>query len=258
MRVFDAHIHFDKYKESQQNIIIHSLAENQVEGLITVSMNLLSCKENLRLADQHPIIYPAFGFHPEQPLPTEIEIGELLNWIESHQEKMVAVGEVGLPYYLRKKEIGSSFPDQAYIDVLEQFIMLAKRLDKPVILHAIYDDAAVVCDLLEKHNVRKAHFHWFKGDKKTMERMVENEYFISLTPDILYEEESRDVAEFYPLHLMMAETDGPWPFEGVFRNKMTQPLMVHQVVQQIAVLKNIGNEDVYSALYSQVKKFYQI
>lgn len=87
------------------------------------------------------------------------------------------------------------------MEVLEQFILLAKRLDKPVILHAIYDDASVVCDLLEKHNVRKAHFHWFKGDKKTMERMLENEYFISFTSDILYEEETSVVAEFYPMHL---------------------------------------------------------
>lgn len=258
MRVFDAHIHFDKYTESHRNNIINNLAEDDVEGLVTVSMNLLSSKENLRLTDQHPSIYPAFGLHPEQPLPTDNEEAELLNWIECHQEKMVAVGEVGLPYYLRMKEKGSSFPYQGYVEVLEHFILLAKKLDKPLILHAIYEDASVVCDLLEKHTVRNAHFHWFKGDNKTMERMAENEYFISLTPDILYEEETRRVADFYPLHLMMAETDGPWQFEGVFKNKMTQPLMVHQVVQQIAVIKNVGIQDVYAALYSQVKKFYLI
>lgn len=258
MKVFDAHIHFDKYTERDQNQIIKTLAENKVEGMITVSMNLLSSKENLRLADQYLNIYPAFGCHPEQPLPTETEVAELLNWIEIHHERMVAVGEVGLPYYLRKKEKGSRFPDRSYVEVLEQFILLAQKLDKPIILHAIYDDAPVVCDLLEKHNVRKAHFHWFKGDKKIMERMVENEYFISLTPDILYEEETMGIAEFYPLHLIMGETDGPWPFEGVFQNKMTQPSMVHQVVQQIAAIKKVRVEKVYDSLYIQVKNFYKI
>jgi TatD DNase family protein len=258
MKVFDAHIHFDKYTERDQNQIIRMLAKKKVEGMITVSMNLLSSKANLRLADQHPNIYPAFGYHPEQPLPTDNEVAELLNWIVEHQDKMVAVGEVGLPYYLRKKEKESSFPDEGYVEVLEQFILLAKKLDKPIILHAIYDDATVVCDLLEKHTVRKAHFHWFKGDQKTMGRMVENKYFISLTPDILYEEETRGVAEFYPLHLIMAETDGPWPFEGIFQDKLTQPAMVHQVVQQIAAIKKVRGEDVYNSLYNQVKSFYQI
>ncbi|GAM16629.1 TatD family hydrolase [Mesobacillus selenatarsenatis] len=258
MRVFDAHIHFDKYIESHQNIIINSLMENQVKGLITVSMNLLSCKENLRLSDHHPNIYPAFGYHPEQPLPTDNEVVELLNWIEANQEKMVAVGEVGLPYYLRKREKGSRFPYQGYVEVLEHFILLAKRLNKPIILHAIYDDASVVCDLLEKHNVRKAHFHWFKGNQGTMERMAQNEYLISFTPDILYEEEIREVAEFYPLHLIMGETDGPWPFEGIFQDKLTHPSMVHHVVQQIAAIKKVRPEDVYNSLYNQVKSFYQI
>ena len=101
-------------------------------------------------------------------------------------------------------------------------------------------------------------FHWFKGDQKTMGGMVENKYFISLTPDILYEEETRGVAEFYPLHLIMAETDGPWPFEGIFQDKLTQPAMIHQVVQQIAVIKKVGIEDAYTILYNQIKNFYQI
>jgi TatD DNase family protein len=258
MKVFEAHIHFDKYTERDQNQIIKTLAENKVEGMITVSMNLLSSKENLRLADQHHNIYPAFGSHPEQPLPNEKEVEELLKWIECHQEKMCAVGEVGLPYYSRQKEMDSRFPYQGYVEVLEQFILLAKRLNKPIILHAIYDDASVVCDLLEKHNLRKAHFHWFKGDKKIMERMVENEYFISLTPDIIYEEETKRVVDFYPLDLIMAETDGPWPFKGVFQNKMTQPSMVHQVVQQIAAIKKVRVRNVYDSLYNQVKNFYKI
>lgn len=74
------------------------------------------------------------------------------------------------------------------IDILDLFIQKAVELDKPVALHAIYDDAPVVCDLLEKHSAAKAHFHWFKGDRKTAERMVGNGYFVSVTPDVLYRE----------------------------------------------------------------------
>ena len=32
----------------------------------------------------------------------------------------------------------------------------------------IYEDAPLVCDILEKFNIKKAHFHWFKGDEKTI------------------------------------------------------------------------------------------
>jgi TatD DNase family protein len=149
MKVFDAHIHFDKYAENHQNQIIKSLASHQVEGLITVSTNLSSCKENFRLASNHPDFFPAFGFHPEQPMPAETEVDELLKWISGHQEKMVAVGEVGLPYYRRLKDNSSFFSYEGYVEILEQFILLTMKLDKPIILHAVYEDARIVCGLLE-------------------------------------------------------------------------------------------------------------
>lgn len=258
MKIFDSHIHFDKYEESDKDLIINSLETNKVEGLITVSMNLPSCKENLRIAAKYPKIYPAFGYHPEQPLPSETELEKLLNWMNDHQKDMVSVGEVGLPYYLRSKEKSGNFPYDGYVEVLERFIILAKNLNKPIILHAVYEDASVVCDLLEKHNIDKAHFHWFKGDRKTMERMAKNKYMVSVTPDILYEVETREVVKAYPLELTMAETDGPWPFEGVFQEKMTQPSMIHQVVKEISAIKQIGIEEVYTGLFNQVKQFYQV
>src|SRR5690606_40734669 len=67
--------------------------------------------------------------------------------------------------------------------------------------------------LLEKYSVKKAHFHWFKGDNKTLQHMAENGYFISFTPDLMYEEEIQTIARNYPLEQVMVETDGPWRSE---------------------------------------------
>lgn len=258
MKVFDAHIHFDKYNEEDRVSIWESLSQNNVEGLINVSMDLASCQENLKISQAYPSIYPAFGFHPEQPLPSELDVIKLFDWINHHHEKMVAVGEVGLPYYLRMKENKSAFPYEYYVELLESFIILSNKINKPIILHAVYDDAPVVCDLLEKHNIKSAHFHWFKGDKKTMERLIGNGYFVSFTPDIQYEEETREVVQTFPLQLMMAETDGPWPFEGIFSNQMTHPKMLHFVIREISRIKKISLEEVYSNLYENIKKFYRL
>ena len=79
--------------------------------------------------------------------------------------------------------------------------------------------------------LKKAHFHWFKGDQKTITRMIENGYFISVTPDVCYEKEIRDLVSIYPLEKMMVETDGPWPFEGPFQGQITHPSMIHQSIQ---------------------------
>ena len=76
----------------------------------------------------------------------------LMNWMTNHQTDMIAIGEVGLPYYLRKESSFSPFPIEGYLERLESFIMLAKKCRKPIVLHAVYDDAPLVCDLLE--NIR--------------------------------------------------------------------------------------------------------
>src|SRR4051812_4887787 len=98
MKTIDAHIHLDLYPEAERQLILDELAVFAVERVIAVSMSLSSCQANLQLYRQFPNqVLAAFGFHPEQDLPSEEQFEELITWILLHQSEMVAVGEVGLP-----------------------------------------------------------------------------------------------------------------------------------------------------------------
>lgn len=254
--IIDAHIHLDLYEKDDQKLIIQDLDTYKVETLISVSENLISAKANLRLSKEDSKIKPAFGFHPEQTLPTQSEIIDIQNFIEENQNRMIAVGEVGLPYYLRQEDPSISI--KPYQEILELFIKQAVKLDKPVIFHAVYEDAPIVCTMLEKYSFKKAHFHWFKGDGQTIERMIQNGYFISITPDVIYEKEIQQLVNRYPLRLMMVETDGPWGFDGPFKGKVTHPKMIHQIVREIAFIKEEDIRMVYGTLYENTKQFYNL
>lgn len=251
--IIDAHIHLDHYKKEEAPHVVHK--DPTVAAFIGVSFDLASCQRNLELSQQYNKVKPAFGWHPEQELITDNDFTKLIDWITIHEHEMIAIGEVGLPYYLRKKE---ALPIEGYLERLEAFITLAKKWQKPIILHAVYEDAPLVCHLLEKHSVKKAHFHWFKGDSKTITRMIHNGYFISVTPDVLYEKEIQQLVERYPLEGIMVETDGPWPFEGPFQDKQTHPSMIHQSIQVIADIKKQVVNDVYQQLYKNTMEFYQL
>ncbi|KQY79558.1 DNAase [Paenibacillus sp. Root52] len=257
--LIDAHIHLDQYTTTQQQSILQSLSSQQVEALIAVSMNLDSCHANLELAKHNPrTIFPAFGYHPEQPLPSAGDLHLLLGWIKQHIGQAIAIGEVGLPYYSRQEaeQAGNSWDQSGYIELLEQFIQLAKQYNKPLVLHAVYEDADIACDLLEKYQFRRAHFHWFKGSRQTIARMADNGYFVSFTPDIMYEEEIRELARQYPSEQVMAETDGPWPFEGPFQGRMTHPAMTRQVIQSWCEVMGMGTERAARLFYQNAKRFY--
>lgn len=258
-KIIDSHIHLDQYEENEIGKIIEDLKDIQCRGLISVSSHLNSCQTNLALAKKYKQVKPAFGFHPEQTLPTDSEIETLLSWVERNKGAMVAIGEVGLPYYLRKETNNHTrFPFEGYVELLEQFLKLAKVWNKPVILHAVYEDAPIVIDLLEKHSIHKAHFHWFKGDAMTRQHMINNGYTISVTPDILYEKEIQSLVKQYPLEQMMVETDGPWRFKDKFTNQMTHPKMIHDSVAKISELKEVTLLDAYGKLYRNTVGFYRI
>ncbi|MBD1380279.1 TatD family hydrolase [Metabacillus arenae] len=257
MKIIDSHIHFDKYSSEERDMIINGLEKNRIAALIAVSMDLQSSQNTLILAEKHAKIIPACGFHPEQPLPDEKEINKLFDWMEWNQEKFAAIGEVGLPYYSRKKN-PEQFDRGVYMKLLERFVLLAKKWDKPIILHAIYEDTLSVCDLLETYGVEKAHFHWFKGDERVIDRLQSNGYYISITPDVCYEKEIQKIGKVFPLEKIMVETDGPWPFEGEFKDQMTNPSMIHRSIETIASLKSLKKEAVYQAVFENTKKFYQL
>ncbi|MFJ7730790.1 TatD family hydrolase [Lysinibacillus sp. NPDC097231] len=248
--LIDAHIHLEQYQEKE----IPALLE-EVEQVIAVSMNLASCEKTLMLSKTYAKVKAAFGFHPEQALPSNIEVEALFDWISHHADEMVAVGEVGLPYYLKQDK---SIDYHPYMALLERFIVLAKELEKPIVLHAVYEDAALACDLLEKHQVTKAHFHWFKGDEEVIQRMIDKGYFISVTPDCTYEMEIQQLIKKYPLELIMVETDGPWPFEGPFDNKRTSSRMMNHSIEVIASIKGLSTQEAAKMIIQNTKSFYNL
>ncbi|HDR4765209.1 TPA: TatD family hydrolase [Bacillus thuringiensis] len=251
MKWIDSHIHVDQYKDEEKNRLLKEVENsNEIKGLIAVSMNYQSCKETLSLAKNYPFIYPAIGFHPEQQIHKE-ECEQIYKLIEQNAEEIVAIGEVGLPYYLRKED--ERIAVNPYIVVLKKFIELAIKYNLPTILHAVYEDADIVCDLLEKYKVSRAHFHWFKGSDETMKRMMKNGYYISITPDVLHKEKIRKIVSYYPLEYMMVETDGPWEFQ---EDVITHPRMIQEVLKEISVIKNISIDKVAETIYENTSRFY--
>ncbi|MDR4937613.1 TatD family hydrolase [Rossellomorea marisflavi] len=252
--MIDAHIHWDAYSPSQRKEILHSLGVQGVRVMIAVGMNLKSSRETLELSRSDERVKAAAGFHPEQEIPSQEEIEELFTFLDQHASSLVAVGEVGLPYYRMQDDADLEL--KPYEELLERFIVKAKSLKKPIVLHCIYEHAGIACDLLERHSVEKAHFHWFKGDEAILERVLSNGYKVSVTPDVMYEDEIQKIVQKAPLDAIMVETDGPWPFEGPFKGQMTHPGMMGRTIKCIASIKNMDESEAAERIFTQTKRFY--
>jgi TatD DNase family protein len=88
--------------------------------------------------------------------------------------------------------------------------------------------------------------------------MIDNGYFISFTPDILYEEEIQQLAVVYPISQVMVETDGPWPFAGPFSGKATHPRMLTENIRKIAEIKGLDPDETAEIIRQNTLTFYKI
>ena len=91
-----------------------------------------------------------------------------------------------------------------------------------------------------------------------MQRILSNGYMISVTPEVTYRQKIQRLVEQIPLTQLMVETDGPWPFEDIFKGKLTHPAMMRNSIKSIAHFKGDDVDKVYREIYQTTKRFYRI
>jgi TatD DNase family protein len=198
----------------------------------------------LALARSRPGVRAALGFHPERLDLTDAGLDTVLAQVEAHRAELIALGEVGLPWYSLEGR-----PDAAALaargrDRLARLLVLAARFDLPVSLHAPHGAAADALGLLERAGARPAVFHWHKAEPAVTRRIVEAGHFLGVTPEVAYRDRDRALVEAVPLSQLVAESDGPWPYRG----RPGEPAMVADVAAAIAGVRGLAPHQAAAAL----------
>ena len=97
--IFDTHSHYDDEAfDKDREELLTGLASKGVGTVVSVGADICTSQAALALASKYENVYAAIGVHPT-------ETGELseqdMDWLRCHSqdEKVVALGEIGLDYY---------------------------------------------------------------------------------------------------------------------------------------------------------------
>ena len=204
-KLIDTHVHLDEL----ENIEL-AFEEARGEGIIAMVAVGSDYESNAKILElsqtYNSFVFPALGLHPWQLTKLESsEVDKTLHFIEENITAVVAIGEIGLDYHKRLLEV---VPKEMQKEVLMRLLTLAKRYDKPVIIHSRYawKDAFLMASEV---GVDKAVFHWFTGFSSVLNNIISNGYFISATPAAEYHEEHRRAVKAVPLDHLLLETDSP-------------------------------------------------
>jgi TatD DNase family protein len=249
----DTHCHLDFPEFNQdRNEVIQRAKDHGIDYIINIGSSLEGSHKSIELAKEYDFIYATVGIHPHEADKFDKEAQDALAQL-AKQNKVVAIGEIGLDYYKNYSKAENQKP------VFISLVKLAKDLGLPVVIHNRQAQGDTL-KILKEAMPQKAVVHCFSGDEIFLKECLDLGFFISFTCNITYRkaENLRRLVEITPLNRLLLETDAPFlPPEG-FRGKRNEPLYVKHLAQEISAIKEISIDEVATVTTDNAKHFFNI
>ena len=243
--MIDSHCHLEQNDfEKDLDEIIEKCKESGILAIITSCTHPSDFERTMEIVNKYEnYVFASVGIHPEYIKEINEEAKEnFLKLIEENKEKVVSIGEIGLDYFWIKEERWRKKQRELFVEMLE----FAKKLKKPVTVHLreAYEDGLKI---LEDSGIKRVHLHMF-NNPKLVEKVVENEWYVSIGPIILRNKTNRKVAKKMPMNKLLLETDAPWNspkriLEGI--KDRNDPTSIKIVARKIAEVRKSNFDEIW-------------
>ena len=261
---FDSHAHYydDRfYGEENPDGAEHLLAElfdNGLLGIVNVSSSYPAAKKVIEQARRFDNMYAAVGVHPEELISEGFSFEEQIEKIsllakDRVQNKIVAIGEIGLDYYWRqdnKAEQSECFKRQ---------LELAAELSLPVIIHD--REAHGDCfDTVLKYPDVKGVFHSYSGSAEMARELIKRGWSISFSGVVSFKNAAKikEVATVVPDDRILIETDAPYLAPHPFRGKINHSGRLFYTASALAEQRGITVNEIARLTYQNAKALFGI
>ncbi len=252
---FDTHAHYyDDAFDPDREELLSALPQRGVELVLCPGCDLETSRASIDLAQRHPHVYAAVGFHPEDLEGVGFSaLGEIED-MAAHP-KVRAIGEIGLDYYWEKEPEKRELQREFFAAQLE----LAQKLDLPAIVHD--REAHKDCmDIVRARPGAKGVYHCYSGSLEDAKVLAGLGWFISFTGAITFKNARRalEVIAWLPLDRIMIETDAPYMAPEPYRGKRCDSGYVYRVAETIAQVKGLTTAEVARATTANGRRFFGI
>lgn len=252
IKLVDTHCHLNHKDFNDDREDIFKEIEENMEFVVNIGYDLSSSRKSVEYAEKYKNVYATVGLHPT-------DIGDEWNPIVENallemgkNEKVVAIGEIGLDYHWMTKN--ESVQKQWFREQME----IARKLNKPVVIHtreATEDTVKILKEFPDLHGI----VHCYPGSYEIAMEVIGNYYFgIGGVLTFKNSKKMVEVVKKLPLERLVIETDAPYLTPEPFRGKRNLPEYVKYVVEKIAEIKGVSAEEVAKITNQNAKEVYKI
>lgn len=253
--IIDTHCHYDDEKfECDRKALLCSMKEKGVELVINSGADLDGCKDTIRMAKDYAFVYGTIGIHPNE---TGKMTEDTIDWLRTHsrQEKIVAIGEIGLDYYWDEPDHETQkFWFKRQLD-------LARECKLPVVIHS-RNAAEDTMAIMKAKNAGEIGgiIHCFSYSREMAEEYVKMGFYIGVGGVVTFKNGRRmkETVQAVPLNRILLETDCPYLSPEPYRGRRNDSSYLIYVAEQIAKLKNISVEKVIEITKQNAKILYGV
>lgn len=251
--IIDSHAHYnDERFEGFRDELLLKMKEMGVKKIINCGTDYERIEQVLEIGRKYDFCYTAIGFHPSH-VPDDWDIDyDRLDRIIKTEDKIIAVGETGLDYFLR--------PDnkERQQEAFHAHLELAEANNLPVIIHD-RDAHADSMEILKAHKPRGV-VHCFSGSVEMAKEVVKMGMYIGIGGVLTFKNGRvlKEVAAEIPLERILLETDAPYMAPEPHRGKTNHSGLIIYVAQQLAEIKNISVAEVLEVTSKNTEELFNI
>lgn len=256
MELIDSHAHLDgeKFADDRAAVVERALAAGVVK-IITMGDSLESSARSVALTEEFESVYAAVGIHPEEVEPmTAATDDQLAAW--TAQEKVVAIGEIGLDYYWEKDEEKRALQRAIFVRQLD----LARQLRLPVCIHDREAHGDMMKILKTEGRGLRGVLHCYSGSWEMAAELLKGDWYFGIDGPLTYKNAAKlpEIVQRLPAERILVETDSPYLSPMPFRGKRNEPAHVLYVAKKAAELRGESLEAFARATRENTRELYGI
>ena len=229
--LIDTHCHLDAAEFDPDRDAVHTMARAAgVERIVVPAVAVDSFNRVKTSVARYPGCVAAYGIHPLFVMQAkEADLAVLRDWLLS--EKPVAVGEIGLDFYVTDLD-----PARQEFFFIEQ-LKLAKEFNLPVLLH-VRRSVDLILKQLRRFKLSGGIAHAFNGSRQQADEFIKLGFKLGFGGAMTFSGSTRirQLAATLPLESIVLETDAPdippaWLAGG--RNAPAELLKIAEVLAEL-------------------------